>query len=53
MKLRNYLKELSLNQEILTEELRKGLWEKGKKKTKASVVKEQQEKYGQGGLFGE
>lgn len=45
---------LELNHKIHAEEVAKGLWEKGKsKKNKTSVVKEQQEKYGQGGLFGE
>lgn len=46
---------LELNHKIHAEEVAKGLWDKktSKKKTKATEVREQQEKYGQGGLFGE
>jgi len=46
---------LELNHKIHAEEEAKGLWDKktSKKKTKATEIREQQEKYGQGGLFGE
>jgi hypothetical protein len=45
---------LELNHKIHAEEVAKGLWEKkGKKKTKASVVKEKQINYGQEEIFGE
>lgn len=46
---------LELNHKIHEEEVAKGLWDKktSKKKTKTTEVREQQEKYGQGGLFGE
>jgi hypothetical protein len=46
---------IELSHKIHEEEVAAGLWEKKgkKKKIKASVIREEQEKYGQEKLFGE
>lgn len=52
MRLRNYRDMKLIIYKIHAEEVAKRFWEKGKKKPKAAMLKEQYEKYGQGDLCG-